>query len=63
MEFLHDDTKYWGLVLHLDLKAANLLVDANYRIKLGDLGMARRLTESRQVPSTAGQTLNAIFSN
>jgi serine/threonine protein kinase len=45
--FLHSQQPY--PVLHRDVKSPNLLVDANYTVKLGDLGFARERREGQSL--------------
>jgi serine/threonine protein kinase len=40
LDFLHTEAK----VIHLDIKPANVLLDAINRVKIGDLGVARNLS-------------------
>jgi len=45
MLFLHNSG-----VVHRDLKTYNVLLDNNYKVKLGDFGLAKRVVCNKQVP-------------
>ncbi|XP_077994588.1 uncharacterized protein LOC144448279 [Glandiceps talaboti] len=59
MNYLH---KIIGLIriLHLDLKAANLLLDEFLTIKIADFGMARLKTLTQTITSSKGGTITHI---
>ena len=50
MAFLHNK-----MYVHLDLKAANLLVDIRDRVKVGDLGLARKMEGDADYIGASGQ--------
>ena len=50
MKFLHRKK-----FLHMDLKAANLLVDDKYRVKVGDFGLAHRMEVDADYTAASGQ--------
>ena len=43
LKYLHDN-----LVIHRDLKLGNLFIDHEMRIKLGDFGLATKLTKQNE---------------
>lgn len=49
MEYLHENH-----IIHRDLKAANLLMDVNYVVKVADFGVARFLTQSGLMTAETG---------
>ena len=56
VEYLHDRK-----ILHRDLKPENLFLDCNWRLKLGDFGLAKRLQVSDSYPPrTAVGTPNSL---
>ena len=46
LEYLHNPSLGRDVVLHLDVKPANILLDADYRVKLGDYGLSRSMGAS-----------------
>ncbi len=55
LRFLHDN-----LVIHRDLKLGNLFIDHEMRIKLGDFGLATRLSHPNERKRTVCGTPNYI---
>ena len=55
LKYLHDN-----LVIHRDLKLGNLFVDAQMRIKVGDFGLATRVTDKNERKKTVCGTPNYI---
>ncbi|KAJ1440139.1 kinase-like domain-containing protein [Ochromonadaceae sp. CCMP2298] len=55
LQYLHSN-----LVIHRDLKLGNLFIDANMRIKVGDFGLATRLTHADERRKTICGTPNYI---
>ena len=55
LKYLHDN-----LVIHRDLKLGNLFVDAQMRIKVGDFGLATKVTDVNERKKTVCGTPNYI---
>ena len=55
LKFLHDN-----LVIHRDLKLGNLFIDHEMRIKIGDFGLATKLTHPNERKRTVCGTPNYI---
>jgi len=55
LRYLHNN-----LVIHRDLKLGNLFIDGNMRIKLGDFGLATKLTYADERRKTICGTPNYI---
>ncbi|MCO5575343.1 hypothetical protein L7F22_029143, partial [Adiantum nelumboides] len=43
IQYLHQECE--RVIVHRDIKASNVLLDTNYKVKLGDFGLARQLGE------------------
>lgn len=55
LQYLHQN-----LVIHRDLKLGNLFIDSEMRIKVGDFGLATRLTDASERKKTFCGTPNYI---
>ena len=55
LQYLHEN-----LVIHRDLKLGNLFLDSHMRIKVGDFGLATRLTDAYERRRTFCGTPNYI---
>ncbi len=55
LQFLHSN-----FIIHRDLKLGNLFLDSNMRIKVGDFGLAARLTHAEERRRTVCGTPNYI---
>lgn len=55
MQYLHQN-----LIIHRDLKLGNLFIDSHMRIKVGDFGLATRLTHADERRKTVCGTPNYI---
>ena len=55
LQYLHQ-----GLVIHRDLKLGNLFIDSQMRLKVGDFGLATRLTNASERKKTFCGTPNYI---
>jgi len=55
LRYLHNN-----LVIHRDLKVGNLFIDGNMRIKVGDFGLATKLTYPDERRKTICGTPNYI---
>ena len=55
LQYLHEN-----LVIHRDLKLGNLFLDSHMRIKVGDFGLATRLTDASERRRTFCGTPNYI---
>ena len=55
LQYLHQN-----LVIHRDLKLGNLFIDSQMRLKVGDFGLATRLTDASERKKTFCGTPNYI---
>ena len=58
MKYLHEN-----LVIHRDLKLGNLFIDSEMKIKVGDFGLATKLTDASERRKTFCGTPNYIGKN
>ncbi|XP_058008412.1 receptor-like serine/threonine-protein kinase NCRK [Hevea brasiliensis] len=59
LEYLHDAAA--PRILHRDVKSTNILLDENWRAKITDLGMAKRLKADGFPSSSSSPTMQGTF--